>query len=84
MEDLERQIPYSLEETWSQIPGVCRGGGGGGGGGGMMKFRIDRYIIVCWLTVFLSPQPPNMASKLNPQIWPKRRWLQNTQYPSKH
>jgi hypothetical protein len=37
MEDLERQIPYSLEKTWSQIPGVCRGGG-------MMKFRIDRYI----------------------------------------
>jgi hypothetical protein len=33
LEDLERQIPYSLEKTWSQIPGVCRGGGGGGGGG---------------------------------------------------
>jgi hypothetical protein len=43
MEDLERQIPYSLEKTWSQIPGICRGGGGGGGGG-MLKFRIDRYI----------------------------------------
>jgi hypothetical protein len=28
MEDLERQIPYSLEKTWSQIPGVCPGGGG--------------------------------------------------------
>jgi hypothetical protein len=27
MEDLERQIPYSLEKTWSQIPGVCPGGG---------------------------------------------------------
>ena len=26
MEDLERQIPYSLEKTWSQIPGVCPGG----------------------------------------------------------
>jgi hypothetical protein len=38
MEDLERQIPYSLEKTWSQIPGVCLGGGG------VLKFRIDRYI----------------------------------------
>jgi hypothetical protein len=27
MEDLERQIIYSLEKTWSQIPGVCLGGG---------------------------------------------------------
>jgi restriction endonuclease S subunit len=36
MEDLERQIPYSLEKTWSQIPGVCPGG--------MLKFRIDWYI----------------------------------------
>jgi hypothetical protein len=27
MEDLERQIPYSLEKIWSQIPGVCPGGG---------------------------------------------------------
>jgi hypothetical protein len=27
MEDLERQIPYSMEKTWSQIPGVCPGGG---------------------------------------------------------
>jgi hypothetical protein len=26
-EELERQIPYSLEKTWSQIPGVCPGGG---------------------------------------------------------
>jgi hypothetical protein len=39
MEDLERQIPYSLEKTWSQIPGICPGGGG------VLKFRIDRYII---------------------------------------
>jgi hypothetical protein len=37
MEDLERQIPYSLEKTWSQIPGICPGGG-------VLKFRIDRYI----------------------------------------
>jgi hypothetical protein len=37
MEDLERRIPYSLEKTWSQIPGICPGGG-------MLKFRIDRYI----------------------------------------
>ena len=26
MEDLERQIPYSMEKTWSQIPGICPGG----------------------------------------------------------
>jgi hypothetical protein len=26
MEDLERQIPYSLEKTWSQIPGGMPGG----------------------------------------------------------
>jgi hypothetical protein len=38
MEDLERQIPYSLEKTLSQIPGICPGG--------MLKFRIDRYIIL--------------------------------------
>jgi hypothetical protein len=30
MEDLDRQIPYSLEKTWSQNPGICPGGGGGG------------------------------------------------------
>jgi hypothetical protein len=38
MEDLERQIPYSLEKTWSQIPRVYARGEG------MLKFRIDRYI----------------------------------------
>jgi hypothetical protein len=35
MEDLERQIPYSLEKIWSQIPGISPGD---------VKFRIDRYI----------------------------------------
>jgi hypothetical protein len=45
MKDLERQIPYSLEKTWSQIPRV--------GPGGMVKFRIDRYIRVSGTLIIL-------------------------------
>jgi hypothetical protein len=49
MEDLERQIPYS-------IPGEDLKSNSRGMPGGMMKFRIDRYIA--WHTS--PPTPPSL------------------------
>jgi hypothetical protein len=54
MEDLERQIPYSLEKTWSQIPGVCLWGGGGGGDDEVLNWSVHKPDPILFISMVLE------------------------------